>query len=172
MKSRIYTGKVSGMKTSPWLSSEDLLGLGDAVVEIAGVHKNEDVEMDGGRVEKCLFSISFTTIKKQMILNATNRKALTAAYGADTKKWIGGNITLTVKQVQKPGARKGVMTTGLRIITGAGGKVRDLNAEMGLSESATESPALQATKPATPEPDEIPGEVVDFEEEESNDGND
>jgi hypothetical protein len=115
MQSTPYTGKVSGMKTSPWLASEDLLGVGPVKVKIAAVVQNNDVEMEGGRKETCLFSLAFSGIPKQMILNATNRRTLSAAFGADTKQWIDQQIELYVQDgIRKPG-KGGGTTTGLRI---------------------------------------------------------
>lgn len=115
MKSTPYTGKVSGMKTSPWLASEDLLGVGPVKVKITGVIQNNDVEMDGGRKEACLFSLAFNGIPKQMILNATNRRTLSAAFGADTKQWLEQSVELYVQDgIRKPG-KGGGTTTGLRI---------------------------------------------------------
>jgi hypothetical protein len=119
MKTETYTGKVSGMKTSPWLASEDLLGISPQQVVIAGVYKHEDIPMDGGRKEKLLFAIGFEKIQKQLILNATNRKALSRQFGADTKQWIGKTVTLFVQDgVRKPGGRTGETCTGLRIASG------------------------------------------------------
>jgi hypothetical protein len=115
MKTTPYQGKVSGMKTSPWLASEDLLGIGPQKVKIEGVYRNEDVELDAGRKEALLFSIKFVGIPKQMILNATNRKALSGQFGADTKHWIGQEVELYVQDgIRKPG-KGGGLTTGLRI---------------------------------------------------------
>lgn len=103
------------MKTSPWLSSEDLLGVGPAKVKISAVVENTDVEMEGGRKEARLFSLAFHGIPKQMILNATNRRTLSAAFGADTQAWIGQSIELYVQDgIRKPG-KGGGTTTGLRI---------------------------------------------------------
>ena len=119
MKTETYTGKVSGMKTSPWLASEDLLGISPQQVVIAGVYKHEDVPMDGGRKENLLFAVGFEKIQKQMILNATNRKSLSRQFGADTKQWIGKTVTLFVQDgVRKPGGRAGETCTGLRIASG------------------------------------------------------
>jgi len=115
MNTTPYTGKVSGMKTSPWLASEDLLGIGSASVEIESVLKNENVAMDAGRVEPMLFSLAFKGMPKQMILNATNRRTLSAAFGADTKQWVGRKIEIYVQDgIRKPG-KGGGTTTGLRI---------------------------------------------------------
>jgi hypothetical protein len=115
MQSTPYTGKVSGMKTSPWLASEDLLGVGTVKMEIEAVTRNEDIDMEGGRKEALLFSLKFKGMPKQMILNATNRRTLSAAFGADTKQWIGQPIDLYVQDgIRKPG-KGGGTTTGLRI---------------------------------------------------------
>ncbi len=158
MESQPYTGKVSGMKTSPWLASEDLEGLGkvggkirgSVKLKISGVFKNENVTLDAGRIEKCLFSVSFEGFEKQMILNATNRKTLTKAFGANTKKWIGGEIELVAQDgIQKPGEKKGVLTTGLRFVGEHASKPRDLNAEIGI---ADDQPTAVKTKPATSMP--------------------
>jgi hypothetical protein len=117
MKSEIYNGKVSGMKASPWLSSEDLLGIGPQKVIISGIYRHEDVALDAGRKEKQLFAIAFERIAKQLILNATNRKFLAGQFGADTKNWIGKEVSLIVQEgVRKPGGKPGETTTGLRIV--------------------------------------------------------
>ena len=115
MKTEPYTGKVSGMKTSPWLASEDLLGVGTVKMEIESINRNEDIDMEGGRKEALLFSIKFKGVPKQMILNATNRRMLSAAFGADTKAWISKSVELYVQDgIRKPG-KGGGTTTGLRI---------------------------------------------------------
>jgi hypothetical protein len=117
MKTTEYNGKVSGMKSSPWLASEDLLGIAPQQVVIAGIFKHEDVALDAGRKEKQLFAIGFEKIPKQLILNATNRKALSRMFGADTKNWIGKKITLIVQDgIRKPSGKSGETTTGLRIV--------------------------------------------------------
>lgn len=147
MDSKPYTGKASGMKSSPWLASEDL-SEGDAkfksaMVKISGVHENHDVKLGGGRSEKLLFSVSFAKIPKQMILNATNKRMLTMEFGNDTKKWIGKEILLTVDTEVRFGNK---ITNGLRF---SKERTRDLNSEIGLSDD--EPPAGQA-KPATSTP--------------------
>lgn len=166
METKPYTGKVSGMKTSPWLASEDLEGLGkvggnvrgSVNVKISGVFRNENVTLDAGRVEKCLFSVSFHGVEKQMILNATNRKTLTKAFGADTKKWIGGEIELIAQDgIQKPGAKKGTLTTGLRFVHGNATKPRDLNSEIGLQ--GKPSPTVEAKPQPTASAQETEEEI-------------
>lgn len=110
-----YSGTVSAMRASPWLASEDLAGLGDVSVVIECVVKIENAVLQDGRTEKLLWGLKFQGKDKSMVLNATNRKTLTLAYGALTKEWPGKQVTLYVQDgVKKPGAR-GETTTGLRI---------------------------------------------------------
>lgn len=116
MQSEIYTGTVAGMKTSPWLASEDLLGLPSPELEIEAVYKNTDVKMDGGRTEPELYSLKFRGASKQMILNATNRRVLTKQFGASTKAWVGQKVTVYVQDGVK---FAGKVVTGLRLrVTG------------------------------------------------------
>ncbi len=112
MQSEPFTGTTAQMKKSPWLASEDLAGLSSPELVIDGVYRNTDVEMEGGRKEKELFSIAFKGASKQMILNATNRRALSRSFGADTKKWIGQKVKLYVQDNVKMG---GKIVCGLRI---------------------------------------------------------
>ncbi len=116
MKSEPFEGKVGQMKTKTnWLASEDFVGL-EPTLTIEAVKRHTDVPMDGGRMEKELFAIHFVGSPKGMILNATNRKTLSGAFGADTKKWIGQKVKLYVQDgIRKPGGKFGETTTGLRI---------------------------------------------------------
>ena len=109
-----YTGGVSDMKDNPWLASEDIDGLGDIKVTIEGVFKNTDVMMDGGKKEAQLFSLKFVGKDKEMILNATNRKTLSAAFGANTKNWKNKEVILYVQGgVRNP--KGGEPVKGLRL---------------------------------------------------------
>ena len=82
------------MKTdNKFLASEDFIGLGDVEVEIAGVYQVTGEVMQDGK-KKDFFSIAFTKTPKQMVLNATNRRCLAAAFGADTKGWIGQKVRI------------------------------------------------------------------------------
>lgn len=117
MKSENFDGLVGKMKTkSNWLASEDFLGLADVTLTIEAIRRHTDVPMDGGRTEKELFAVHFQGSPKGMILNATNRKTLSGAFGADTKKWIGQKVTIYVQDgIRKPGGKQGETTTGLRL---------------------------------------------------------
>jgi hypothetical protein len=117
MKSEEFNGKVSQMKTkTAWLASEDFAGLGDVTVQIESIKRHTDVALDAGRKEPELFAVHFKGSEKGMILNATNRKTLSSAFGADTKNWIGQKVKIfVIDGVRKPGGKAGETTTGLRI---------------------------------------------------------
>ncbi len=108
-----FTGRAGAMRVSPWLASEDLDGLGDVPVVIEAVFCHKDVAMQDGRKQAKLFAIKFTGKERQMVLNATNRKALVAKFGTDVKAWLGKEILLYVKDgVRNPA---GGTTKGLRV---------------------------------------------------------
>jgi hypothetical protein len=108
-----FTGRTSLMRTSPWLAVEDIDGLGDVQVTIEEVFKHRDAVMQDGRKMPVVYSLKFAGKEKQMVLNATNRKALAAAFTTDTKVWRGKTVTLYVKDgVRNPA---GGTTKGIRI---------------------------------------------------------
>jgi len=93
----VFDGRSSEMKKeTPWLSSEDLIGLGDIQVVVEAVYRHQDVEFDAGRKEKVVYSIKFKGKQKQLVLNSTNRKTLVAKYGVNVKDWVGKEVTLYV----------------------------------------------------------------------------
>lgn len=116
MKTEIYDGPITAMRTSPWLASEDLLdrpGM-NAHVTIECVHKHNDAKMQDGRKEAEIFTLKFAGKAKEMVINATNRKTLLAVFGP-IKEWTGKEIEIYVDQnVKLVGGGKG---NGLRIRT-------------------------------------------------------
>lgn len=114
MSSEPYTGKVGGMKTaSKYLASEDFIGLGEVQLEIAGVFQETGEVMQDGK-KKDFFSIAFAKTPKRMVLNATNRRTLAAAFGADTKKWVGQQVSIFAQDgIRNPAG--GDKVWGLRI---------------------------------------------------------
>lgn len=117
MKSEPFEGKSPEMKKpTPWLASENLLDAGDVEVTIEGVFKHKDAKFDDGRTET-VFALSFVGKQLQLILNATNRRALVQKFETtDVRKWIGRKIVLFVEHgVRKPGGAKGETTTGIRV---------------------------------------------------------
>lgn len=110
-----FNGNVSQMRVSEWLASEELIGLGKRPVVIEQAYKHENVPMEGGRREKVLYALKFKGVQKQMILNATNRKALSSAFGASVKEWKGKTVLLFAQDgVRKPGT-KNETCWGLRV---------------------------------------------------------
>jgi hypothetical protein len=108
-----FTGHTGEMRDSPWLASEDIKHLEtEPKVEIEAVHRHTDVSFDGGRKKPVVFTLAFKGRKRQLVLNATNRKILTAMYGTDTTEWVGKEITLYVQTGIKVG---GEVKDGLRI---------------------------------------------------------
>lgn len=112
MKTIPFNGHVSEMRADNiWLAAEDLDGRGDVPVTILEVKYNEQIEFEQGRKEN-KYSIKFKEAKKELILNATNRRMLVGLFGGMTEKWIGKKITLYIKDGIKA---FGGVTRGVRI---------------------------------------------------------
>ena len=114
MSEKPFNGKVSQMKVnSRFLASEDFIGLGEVEVTISGVYENSDETMQDGK-KKSFHSIGFEKTPKRMVLNATNRKCLAAAFGADVANWTGKKCHIYVKDgVRNPAG--GETVCGLRL---------------------------------------------------------
>lgn len=95
-KGEVFEGRSSEMKESPWLSSEDILDVGDVPVKIIRCHRYRNVEFDKGRREDTVYTLEFDGKAKQLVLNSTNRKSLVAKFGTDVRKWVDQEITLWV----------------------------------------------------------------------------
>lgn len=98
VKGEVFEGRTSEMKDSPWLASEDLLGLGDVPVTIEKCLRHRNVEFDKGRKEDVVYSLVLQGKKKQLVLNSVNRKTLVAKYGTDVRDWSDKKIHLYVDQ--------------------------------------------------------------------------
>lgn len=96
-KAEEFTGRSAEMKKdTPWLSSEDLIGLGDVKVEIESVFRHSNVEFDAGRKEPTVYSVKFKGKSKQLVLNSTNRKSLVQKFGVNVKDWADKPVVLYV----------------------------------------------------------------------------
>ncbi len=113
MESKSFNGLSGALRTSPWLASEDLVGLGDVECEIEDVLIYDEVAFDRGRSEKNVPTLKFKNKQKQMVLRTSaNRKALVRLFGSDTKNWRGKLI----KVYHDPTVRfGGKVVGGLRI---------------------------------------------------------
>ena len=102
------------MKTATkWLGAEDFIGMGETEAEISGVFQDTGEVMQDGK-KKDFFSLAFKRSAKRLVLNATNRRALAFAFGAETSKWIGKKIKIYVQDgIRNPAG--GATVSGLRI---------------------------------------------------------
>jgi len=98
-----FRGRASEMRESPWLSSEDLIGLGDVTLTIEDVRRYENLSFAKGRKKPQAYGIKFAGAARELILNGTNRVALMRAYGIDVTDWIGKPITLYIDHTQLAG---------------------------------------------------------------------
>lgn len=113
MEAKSFNGLSGALRTSPWLASEDLIGLGEVPAEIEDVLLYDSVTFDGGRTEKNVPTLKFKGKAKQMVLRTSaNRKALVHMFGADTKAWRGKTVKLYHDPAVKFG---GKLVGGLRI---------------------------------------------------------
>ena len=97
-KGEKFEGRAGEMKVSPWLASEDLLGLGDVPVVIVACHRYKNVEFDKGRTEAVVYTLQFDGKQKQLVLNSTNRKTLVSKFGVNVKDWADKNVVLYVDE--------------------------------------------------------------------------
>lgn len=113
MEAKTFTGLSGALRTSPWLASEDLIGLGEVPAEIEDVLLYDEVCFDGGRKEKNVPTLKFKDKTKQMVLRTSvNRKTLVRMFGADTRQWRGKVVKLYHDPAVKFG---GKLVGGLRI---------------------------------------------------------
>jgi len=90
-----FTGLSGALRTSPWLASEDLVGLGEVPAEIEDVLLYDEVQFDKGRTEQNVPTIKFRGKAKQLVLKASaNRRALVRMFGSDTKNWRGKTVRI------------------------------------------------------------------------------
>jgi hypothetical protein len=97
-KGEVFEGRTSEMKDSPWLASEDLMGLGDVPVTIEKCLKHKNVEFDKGRREDVVYTLVLKGKKKQLVLNSINRKTLVAKFGTNVKDWANQKVHLYVDE--------------------------------------------------------------------------
>lgn len=112
MTSEEFIGRSAEMRVSPWLAAEDIDGLGDVKVTIAKVRKHANVEFEQGRKKEVAYSLGFEGKQRELLLNSTNRKTITAMFGPEIKDWKGKSITLYIDPNVK---LKGQTVKGIRI---------------------------------------------------------
>jgi hypothetical protein len=76
------------------------------------VHRHKDVAFDQGRKKDVVYAIKFAGTKKQLVLNATNRKTLVRLFGSNVKRWKEQRVCLFVDDKVK---LAGKFVNGIRI---------------------------------------------------------
>lgn len=107
-----FDGMASSFRESPWLASEDLLGLGDIELTINLIEEHRNVEFDKGRMKERLLVIGFEGKQRKLVLNGTNRKKLIGYFGNKVSGWKGQKIVLYVEKGIRVGKE---VKNGLRI---------------------------------------------------------
>lgn len=104
-----YKGPSGIARDSLWLTNEDIPHDRDTVVTIESVILRRDLKMQSGRPKPVALSLKFKGKGRELMLNATNRKIITAIVGTpDTSQWYGLSIALFVeKDVRRPDGTKG-----------------------------------------------------------------
>jgi hypothetical protein len=98
------------------MGAEDLVELGEVWFRIEGVYQHLNRKACG-KLQRQMFTIRLldqdgNPVEKDWWIKATNRKQLTALYGADTQAWEGQWVCLFVTEVKSP---EGGLTLGIRI---------------------------------------------------------
>lgn len=108
-----YEGPSGGIKKeSPWLASEDIPLGKEVTVVVEDVKLYRNVEFDKGRKEPSVGTLKFVGKKKELVLNATNRKRMVKMFSINTREWRGKSVILYVDPKVK---LMGELVNGLRI---------------------------------------------------------
>ena len=104
-----YTGPSGIARDSQWLTNEDIPHDKDTIVEIERVILHQSLTLQGGRQESNKLALQFVGKKRQLLLNATNRKTMNLLFNTNkTGEWWGKRIMLGVEQnVRRPDGSKG-----------------------------------------------------------------
>jgi hypothetical protein len=104
----VYKGPCGIGRDSPWLTNEDLPHDRDVVVQIEKVVLRRNLKMQGGRDKAVGLSLKFAGRGRELLLNSTNRKVLSALFGPSTGEWFGKSVALYVEQdVRRPDGTRG-----------------------------------------------------------------
>ena len=104
-----YKGPSGIARESTWLTSEDLPHDRDTPVQIEAVVRRDNLTMEKGRTKSVALSLRFVGRKRELLLNATNRKTLAALIGTnESAAWFGKWVALFVEQdIRKPDGTRG-----------------------------------------------------------------
>ena len=101
MESDSFAGRMSEMRDSPWLASEDLedpngTGYIETTMTIAAVLEVRDAQFKGGRTKAKGYAIQFREIDRMLYLNGVNREKLKEMFGRKAGALVGKTIVLYV----------------------------------------------------------------------------
>lgn len=104
-----YKGPSGIARESTWLTNEDIPHDRDSIVQIEAVVRRDNLTMEKGRTKAVALSLRFVGRKRELLLNATNRKTLAALFGTnECGAWFGQWVALFVEQdVRKPDGTRG-----------------------------------------------------------------
>lgn len=154
METSKFAGRLSDMRDSPWLASEDLEnplgGYSDLVVTITAVLEIRDAKFKDGRTKAKVFAIQFREFTRMLCLNATNRDTLKAMFGRTADDVIGNQIVLYVDPRVK---LAGKVVPGIRIKAHDGPAPKESTTPPPVALTAEEQEFVQATAEAIKEAD-------------------
>lgn len=91
----LYRGPCGILKDSAWLSSETIPADKDTIVEIEAVIRRREVKFKN-ETKRGYGSLRFKGKERELGLNSTHIKVLSALFGPDTANWYGQTIALYV----------------------------------------------------------------------------
>lgn len=91
----LYKGPCGLLKDSNWLNAETIPSDKDTLVQIEAVIRRKSVKFKN-ETKKGYGSLRFKGKERELGLNATHLKVLSALFGSDTSAWFGQWIALYV----------------------------------------------------------------------------
>jgi hypothetical protein len=90
-----------------FLDASDIKASGDYVATIESISlPNSESDAAGKRIDKAI--IAFKGAKKRLILNKVNSKIIAMTLGKKASEWIGKQVTLTVRYLDKAFGQRNV----------------------------------------------------------------
>lgn len=97
-----WDGPAGIARDSVWLTQEDIPHDRDTVLTIEQVNRRDNVKFQSGKPKPVMLSLQFRGVKRELGLNATNRKLLSKLYGSKCANWVGKRVALFVQTVSSP----------------------------------------------------------------------
>lgn len=94
-----WDGPSGVARDSVWLTQEDIPHDKDTILVVEQVNRRDEVKFQGtGKAKPVVLSLQFRGVKRELGLNATNRKAMSRLFGSKCSGWVGKRIALFVQQ--------------------------------------------------------------------------